>query len=152
MAEENAAGTTAAEGGGSSPPQMLATQGTAASTVAMKSTAVAAFNRFLAATEKYNTPPPPKVLETLLGAVFSDQTIWREFAFFLCDGEIDGDKKGGTIVEYLRKVFSVARDKYGKAVEHCAFYAEVASDADALSWFKVMTRQVISSRHPRHPS
>ena len=147
MAEENAAGTTAAEGGGSSPPQMLATQGTAASTVAMKSTAVAAFNRFLAATEKYNTPPPPKVPEILLGVVLSD-----EFAFFLCDGEIDGDKKGGTIVEYLRKAFGVARDKYGKTAEHCAFYAEVASDADALSWFKGMTRQVISSRHPRHPS
>ena len=114
----------------------------------MKSTAVAAFNRFLAATEKYNKPPPPKVFETLLRAVLSDQTIWREFASFLCDGEIDGDKKGGAIVEYLRKVFGVARDKYGKAVEPCAFYAEVASDADALSWFKGMTRQVISSRRP----
>ena len=148
MAEENAAGTTAAEGGGSSPPQMLATQGTAKSAVAVKGAAVAAFNRFFAATKKYNTPPPTKDFETLLRAVLSDQAIWREFAFFLCDGEIDGDKKGGTIAEYLRKVFSVARDKYGKTAEHCVFYAEVASDADALSWFKGMTRQVMSPRHP----
>jgi hypothetical protein len=62
---------------------MLATQGTAASTVAvaMKGTAVAAFNRFLAATEKYITPPPPKVLEMLVGAVLSDLYLRPMFIF-----------------------------------------------------------------------
>ena len=73
-----------------------------------KVTAVAAFNRFLRSTSKYGAA----AFGALSGKVLSDQPIWRESVHSVCDAEADGDIKGGTIVEYLRKTFAVARDKF----------------------------------------
>ena len=87
---------------------MLAVGGASAKTLVGKVAAVAAFNRFLRSTSKYGAA----ALGALSGEVLSDQPIWREFAHFVCDAEADGDKKGGTIVEYLRKTFAVARGKF----------------------------------------
>jgi hypothetical protein len=145
MAAASNAPAAVAAGAPPAAPQQLSTQGGARATVSSKATAVSAFNRFLSNTDKYKLPPPPKTLETLDGATLSAQEIWREFAWHLCDGEADGDKKGGTIVEYLRKVFGVARDKFSSKSEHASFYAEVALDADANDWFKGMVRQVCAA-------
>ena len=118
---------------------MLAVGGTSAKTVVGKVTAVAAFDRFLRSTSKYGAA----AFDALSGEVLSDQPIWREFAHFLCDAEADdGDKKGGTIVEYLRKAFVVARDKFSKQKENAAFYASLSAEADAMNWFKGTIRQV----------
>jgi hypothetical protein len=117
---------------------MLAVGGTSAKTLVGKVTAVAAFDRFLRSTSKYGAA----AFDALSGEVLSDQPIWREFAHFLCDAEADGDKKGGTIVEYLRKTFAVAREKFAKQKEHAAFYAQLSAEADATNWFKGMIRQV----------
>jgi hypothetical protein len=84
---------------------MLAVGGASAKTLVGKVTAVAAFNRFLRSTSKDGAV----AFDALGGEVLSDQPIWREFAHFVCDAEADGDKKGGTILEYLRKTFAVAR-------------------------------------------
>ena len=58
------------------------------------------------------------------------------------DVETETEKKGGTIVEYVRKVFTIARDQYGRNPNHDAFFEPMLDPTSALNWFKGMTRQI----------
>ncbi len=76
--------------------------------------------------------------------ILCHQDIWREYAAWLMDHDVETEteKKGGTIVVYVRKVFTIARDQYGRQPKHAAFFEPTLDPTSALNWFKGMTRQI----------
>ena len=54
----------------------------------------------------------------------------------------EDEKKGATVVEYLRKVFGLTRDRFRKNPDHLAFFDSVADEKDATNWFKGMIKHI----------
>lgn len=60
-----------------------------------------------------------------------DPVIYREFVAYLSESPHEDEKKGGTIVEYLRKVIHAARGKFFRSgvPAHVDFFVNIADPA-----------------------
>jgi hypothetical protein len=124
-------------------PQM-SVAGDAASTLAGQRTAINSFDRFLKkGVAKY---PSGAKFTNLTPNLLCCSTIFREFAYFLSNGGVrstggapGGSGSGGTVLEYLRKVYCQAKAKFGDKHEHAAFFAKADDNG---GWLKGLLRQV----------
>ena len=118
-------------------PQMPI-QGHSGSTVALVSSAVNSFNKFLAtpaAQHKYGGLGA--TLDALPMVVVCHSAVFREFAYFLSNGGLRSATggAGASVIEYLRKVFNVLKGKWRSA--NPDFFATADDE-----WLKGLTREV----------
>ena len=122
-------------------PQM-SVAGDAASTLQGQRSAINSFDRFLKkGVAKY---PSGAKFANLPSNLLCCSTIFREFAYFLSNGGVRSTGgapggSGGTVLEYLRKVYGQAKVKFGDKHEHAAFFAKAD---DIGGWLKGLLRQV----------
>jgi hypothetical protein len=103
-------------------------------TKATKLSAVAAFNRFLAASQgKYNAP-----WEGIDVEIICSQQFWCEWAYWGVH-VTDPSYTSGTLVEYTRKFMGVLEDAYKGA--NPSFFQQVRDDA-STNWYKGLIGQI----------
>jgi hypothetical protein len=83
----------------------MGTSGSSGSSAKTKTVALNAFEAFLSKSSgKYQG-----TFASMGAEILCEQTIWLEFVYYLVNDP--RTKKGSTVIEYLRKVFSLARDR-----------------------------------------